>query len=325
MAPFAVALVCLIVACAARADDRIFWINKASNSISFATIDGSNGGSFATGKVSLNRPEGLAFDMAAQRVYWANTETKKVSFASLLGSAGGDVDTGGLPVGSPSGLALDSAGGRIYWARKATNKIAFANLDGTFSDNVVTDGATVNEPSAVALDPGAGRIYWSNYRGGRPVSYANLDESGGGDLGISAVPTSIGDIGIAVDHANGRVYWADTFGNSIFSAGDWWLPRRPAPNWRRDAQAATRTRHRPGGRPDLLGQHRQVSYANLDGSGGGDLPDHRRDAERGGVPGPFLRAAPERPADDQRRPEGGFGALLLGRHLGARPPRVRAV
>jgi DNA-binding beta-propeller fold protein YncE len=80
----------------------------------------------------------------------------------------------------------------------------------------------------------ASRIYWSNTGGGR-ISYANLDGSGGANLSTSGATGGVGFdfFGIAIDIANGRLYWADTnFGHPNEST---------------------------------------ISYANLDGSGGGDV------------------------------------------------------
>jgi DNA-binding beta-propeller fold protein YncE len=80
----------------------------------------------------------------------------------------------------------------------------------------------------------ASRVYWSNAGGGR-ISYANIDGSGGGDLSTTGASggTGFDFFGMAIDVAAGRVYWADTnFGHPTEST---------------------------------------VSFANLDGSGGGDL------------------------------------------------------
>jgi Lactonase, 7-bladed beta-propeller len=86
-------------------------------------------------------------------------------------------------------------------------------------------------PAARATD----RIYWSNYAG-NSISYANLDGSGGGALPTGAA-TVFGPMGLAIDSAKGRIYWAN-----------WGL-----------------------GGPTETGDGKSISFANLDGSGGRTL------------------------------------------------------
>ncbi len=87
----------------------------------------------------------------------------------------------------------------------------------------------------MALPAAAGaaeRIYWSDYDAGK-ISWANVDGSGGGVLPTLGA-TMNGPMGMTLDPAAGRVYWA---------------------NW---------------GPSDDPGH--TIAYANLDGSGGGTLP-----------------------------------------------------
>jgi DNA-binding beta-propeller fold protein YncE len=91
--------------------------------------------------------------------------------------------------------------------------------------------------AAVALWPAAAahatnRIYWSNFEA-NTISYANLDGSGGGDLNTAGAIVD-GPMGLAIDSAAGRIYWANH-------------GRLEPPNGT------------------------SISYANLDGSGGGNF------------------------------------------------------
>jgi sugar lactone lactonase YvrE len=94
-------------------------------------------------------------------------------------------------------------------------------------------------PMASAAD----RIYWSNFFGGSndlgSISWANLDGSGGGNLNTSGAPMD-GPMGIAINSAAGRLYWTN-FGNDQDGSG-------------------------------AGGNGTAISYANLDGSGGGQIP-----------------------------------------------------
>src|SRR5688500_20338384 len=53
---------------------------------------------------------------------------------------------------------------------------------------------------------GADRVYWAN--GNHTLSYANLDGSGGGRPHLTGAAAN-GARGVAVDHAAGRIIWAN--------------------------------------------------------------------------------------------------------------------
>jgi hypothetical protein len=79
---------------------------------------------------------------------------------------------------------------------------------------------------------GAGQVYWGNVSGSNPISFANLDGSGGGNLTTTgAIPEA--PWGVTIDGAAGEIYWVNNDND--------------------------------------MGQTDGVSFANLDGSGGGTL------------------------------------------------------
>jgi len=89
--------------------------------------------------------------------------------------------------------------------------------------------------TALALAPealGAGRVYWGNGSGSNPISFANLDGSGGGNLTTTGANPEA-PWGVTIDAAAGEIYWVNNDNNN--------------------------------------GQTDGVSFANLDGSGGGTL------------------------------------------------------
>ena len=91
------------------------------------------------------------------------------------------------------------------------------------------------------LVPGAeaaNRIYWSSFDGGK-ISYWNLDNSGGANIDTTGA-TVDGPMGMALDPAIGRVYWANWGGEGPGQSG--------------------------------IGLGKTISYANLGGGGGGTLP-----------------------------------------------------
>ncbi len=180
---------------------RIYWANSGifggSQGISYANLDGSGGGNLNTPGVTPDQPVGVTIDPGARRIYWANSNSNSIAYANLDGSGGGILNTTGASVGNPSGLAVDPAAGRIYWSN-ASAGISFANLDGSGGGGILnTSGALTNFPIGVAIDSGAGRVYWANSDvggggvGPQRISYANLDNSGGGDLGTSGATVSL--------------------------------------------------------------------------------------------------------------------------------------
>jgi DNA-binding beta-propeller fold protein YncE len=220
----------------AGAADRIYWSNYAGNSISYANLDGSGGGTLPTGAATVFGPMGLAIDSAKGRVYWANWglggpseagDGKSISFASLNGSGGRTLLIDPAFVNGPHGVAIDPVKRRLYWPNTATNTIASARLNGGGARYLRTGRATLAGPRGLAIDPRTRRIYWANWSGNR-ISFARLDGRGGGDLPTGAATVQQPE-GVALDPVAHRIYWA--------------------------------------GFSDTGG----ISHANLDGSGGGDL------------------------------------------------------
>jgi DNA-binding beta-propeller fold protein YncE len=221
------------IAPGASASDRIYWGNYTGNSISFANLDGTGGGTLPTGAATVFGPMGLAIDSARGRIYWANWglgptgDGKTISSASLSGGRARTLLIDPAFVNGPHGLAIDPVARRLYWPNTASNTISSANLNGGRARNLRTGAATVDGPRGVAIDPRRRRIYWANWSGNR-ISFARLDGRGGGDLATGAA-TVEGPEGVALDPVGQRIFWSN------FSSAD------------------------------------KISYANLDGSGGGDL------------------------------------------------------
>ena len=177
---------------------------------------------------------------AADRVYWSNFgPTPSIAYANLNGDGGGGtVNTEGATLKGPHGAAIDSARGLIYWANwegDAGDTISYAHLDGSGGGDLDIEGATISGPHGLASDPSvgpAGRLYWPNHAG-NSISYADLDGSGGGVGGDLTITDATIDAprGLMIDPIGGRIYWSN------YSGGD----------------------------------GRTISYANVDGSGDGDL------------------------------------------------------
>jgi DNA-binding beta-propeller fold protein YncE len=205
---------------------KVYWANESTGKISYASLDGSGGGELNTAGATVAEPFGVAIDEATGRLYWGNamSNTHPISWANLDGSGGGDLPTAGASAAGASGLALDPAAGKVYWvngAYNATHPISYANLDGSGGGNLNTTGTTSSLPAGVAVDDADGRIYWTNQgpmaSGDGWISYARLDNTGGGGQ-LNLHGATIGDaLGIAIDAAAGKLYWANGSASSAVS------------------------------------------------------------------------------------------------------------
>jgi DNA-binding beta-propeller fold protein YncE len=206
---------CLFFASSALAADAIYWSNAASNTISFANLDGTGGGGqLSTAGATLSTPLGVAIDPAANKIYWANFTNSTISFANLDGTGGGgQLSTAGATVSGPVGVAIDPATNKIYWANQGNHSISFANLDGTGAGGQLsTAGVTPGGPRGLTIDPAANLIYWTN-GSSNTISFANLDGTGGGGA-LSTPPgpgeaTVAGPRGLAIDPAGNKIYWGN--------------------------------------------------------------------------------------------------------------------
>lgn len=176
---------------------KVYWTSPALGKIQRANLDGTGAEDVVTRGFYV--PEGIALDASASKVYWTASflgqieRTGKIARANLDGGSVEElVNTQLFP---PKGIAIDAAGGKMYWTDPASS-IRRANLDGTSIEFVGGVGA-----EWIALDLAAAKMYWTDFSG---IQRANLDGSGAEDL----VFETFFPEGIALDQANGFVYWA---------------------------------------------------------------------------------------------------------------------
>ncbi len=217
----ALALIALLAfAHRAQAAELIYWNNYSAEpqTISVANGDGTGGGLLNLTGTVLDDPEGMAIDTVTGRLFVASSSggpagKGEILFANLNGSGAGVFTAPGALVEEPFGVVIDPATRTIYWANTGSGpdngSIAWAKLDGSAGGLLNTAGATVADPYKIGLDPVNGRVYWGNNPsvGDISISYANVNNTGGGNLSLSVAPKNVW--GIAVDPAAGRLYWTE--------------------------------------------------------------------------------------------------------------------
>jgi hypothetical protein len=217
----ACAAMLLVPASMAQGAEVLYWGNLGSRTVSFADVGGSGGGSLNLGGIGVREPSGMAIDTATGRLLIADFNggsagTGQIVAANLDGSGATVFSAPGAPVDHPIGLTIDPFSRTAYWANFDGNSIAWARLDGSGGDTVNTTGATLVGPAWIAVDPGAGRVYWANDRqGSADISFANVNNSGGGDLNLDGASIPMGITGLSVDPAAGRIYWIDSLAKRI--------------------------------------------------------------------------------------------------------------
>lgn len=261
----------------AQAAETVYWDNYGGSpdSVSFANIDGTGGGTLNTGSQVVNNPEGMAYDTVTNRLFVASASGNQLLAINLDGSGASPFTAPGAPIETPEGVAVDPATGTIYWENtKGEGSIAWAKLDGSAGGVLSTAGVTLSSPCCrIALDPAAGRIYFVN---GSKLAYVNVNNTGGGELSLTGSTLVPGGEGLAVDDAAGRVYFLDgskigyantngsgggdvSLGSGVIN-GPWGLALDPSLNrlyWGNESNAKERAN--------------AIGFVGTDGLGGGGI------------------------------------------------------
>jgi hypothetical protein len=196
----------------------MYWDDYSASpvSISFASLDGSGGGSLNVAGAELESPEGLAYDTVTNRLYVPNegvSGTGQITWINLDGSGTGRLVAPGALIDEPEGVAIDPSTRTIYWLNTDAEpeSISWALLDGSGGGALNVAGATLEGAYRLAIDPVGGRLYWGNNVGGTAsVSFTNLNGNGGGNLNLGGATPPKSISGLAVDPAAGRIYWLNS-------------------------------------------------------------------------------------------------------------------
>jgi low-density lipoprotein receptor class B len=189
---------------------RVYWASFLNSKILYANLDGSGDAhELNTGSATVNEPTGVSIDPTTGRIYWTNQGSSpyKISYANLDGTGNGhDLNTMGANVTDPQGVAVDPASGRLYWTNNGGNPLSSAKLDGSGGGHdYVTTGA-LGGGHGLAVDSAHGLVYLP---GVGTIGFDRLDDSGGGGLGVAGADVNSA-IGVAMDPAANRIYWANS-------------------------------------------------------------------------------------------------------------------
>jgi DNA-binding beta-propeller fold protein YncE len=209
----------------ARAAEVVYWDNYSDDTVAFAGIDGNGGGLLNLAGVTIDSPEGMAYDSVTNRLFVASSSggpggNGEIVFVNLDGSGAGVLNTAGAPVDAPEAIAVDPVTRIVYWANVegTADSIGWARLDGSGGGSLNTSGAPVEEIYKLAIDPVGGRVYWTNEPASGPqfISFANANNTGGGGtLSLAGATPPEGITGLSVDPAGNRIYWLDQSGERV--------------------------------------------------------------------------------------------------------------
>jgi len=153
-----------------------------------------------------NNVFGLATDSSAGYLFWSEFNLNGIMRSELDGTNKVEIAT----AMSPSGMAADPVNGKLYFITYNSTALHRVNYDGTGQETILP--ALGGQGVGVAVDPAAGNVYYSTR--GNDIFVADLDGSNPSTLltGQGAVQ------GLAIDTAEGLIYWAAPIGGAIRSA-----------------------------------------------------------------------------------------------------------
>jgi HYR domain/Low-density lipoprotein receptor repeat class B len=182
------------------AGGKIYW---ARNQVYRANLDGSGVETIAFGPLNAI---GVAVDGQHGKVYWADGGAPWIGIPSTIGRAnldGSNPETLVSYLGQPREIAVDPLRGKIYWTDATLRAVQRANLDGSGVETIASGGSF---PSALAVDVDEAKVYWGD---DGQILRANVDGSG------RQFVTSAYALGIAVDPAEGKLYFTDLFARRV--------------------------------------------------------------------------------------------------------------
>ncbi|MBU1751246.1 MAG: YncE family protein [Chloroflexi bacterium] len=193
----------------AAATRKMVWVNRGNSTIYRADLDGTNVQPITPGAGTFNL-HGVALDRVAGKMYYTSNSDSTIYQADLDGTDAVPVTPASL-IG-PMGIALDPAGGKMYYVSYNSGSVMRADLNG---DNPETLATIAVGLVGIALDEGPVNAYVTNYWSG--IYKVHLATRAVTNI-ISSPVTASGAQMIEVDSAGGKMYWANSYNNTIYRA-----------------------------------------------------------------------------------------------------------
>jgi DNA-binding beta-propeller fold protein YncE len=222
---------------------HLYWTHMGNPTANDGTIvrsdlDGRNLKTIVP-KGATFTPKQLQLERKSKKLYWCDREGMRVMRANLDGSnietlvdtSQGDPRPGKDATKWCVGIAVDVKGGKFYWTQKGPDN---ADKGRIFRANVaIPPGETpanrrdvelvydkLPEPIDLEIDPATRTLYWTD-RGdpprGNTVNRAPLDSPSGKRKEPAIIFSHLMEgIGLALDHAGGRMFVTD-LGGSLYS------------------------------------------------------------------------------------------------------------
>ncbi|HEX4563248.1 MAG TPA: hypothetical protein VH115_02235, partial [Solirubrobacteraceae bacterium] len=186
----------LLLALAPAARAKVYFTAfpaEGGTGIERAGLDGSHRESLEFQPIGF--ADAIALDLKGGKMYWTETSAGAIWRANLNGSEAQPVliDSGREPLG----IALDLAHDRMYWTD--SEGVERAKLDGTGTELLTKEGAR----GFIALDLAKQQMFWADWPSGTIRSAPMTGK-------VTVTEIAKGEpcpFGIAVDEADGNVYW----------------------------------------------------------------------------------------------------------------------
>ena len=183
------------------AGGKIYWTvqtGERAGMINSANLDGTNVETVK--ETPYNVPLSLAVDSANGKLYWIDSRDRIRS--SNLDGTGGQEVLPNLP--DPKDIALSS--GNAYWT-EGMGSIRRVNLTGRKITIEITSGLGTLGGLAVS----GNKVYWTEDAGDGTGGIYRADLDGTNVETVKATPYNV-PLSLAVDSANGKLYWAESKG-----------------------------------------------------------------------------------------------------------------
>lgn len=190
---------------------KIYWAERSSlnPSIWRANLDGSDPQmvvNLKTAGYSDAQPHGLALDWQHQTIYWTDTVLKRIFRANYDGTGLAMVPD--VTLKTSYGLAVDSVHGKLYWTDWGNYAIYRADLGGSNIETLLgPDSTNLAHVAGIDLDRTNGWMYWANQNSSKiqAAAISNPAET------LTTIYTANNFLprDVAVDVAEGKIYWTD--------------------------------------------------------------------------------------------------------------------